>query len=517
MVSLLNKEGAEPTLALVNSSRSSMSSQVPEEIKRNVRAVLLSKVGGVPMGMFIKDYKSLVLAQLDYRGLGFQTLQAFFKSIPEIASYCFWPLSVGARKAQGKLPKDYHKKLQASQSSDSEESSFLDMELSALEPDHLGWYSLCCPIQRAPSLDKMELESLFGQAGSEVKTHLTQRWLFVRYKSKEECKKALNIFGEDYGLCVASKQKSTGSVIDEGTKNPQKSDKKPNGCGPKGYRDKGKNSGYMTDADDRKKPPKTESKLNGHSWKGSTQENGNKMSKKEKIASSTSLFVHGISDKEAFMKLIEPYKPVEIKFATYYRGWLGFLEMETAEEAKIVIADLHQKQLGDRYIIVDYDTEKENKKKKDANENITADKESSSSTNKKNIKSPQKPEFPDMPTLVPESSATCNPNYYMDCTVFVGNFPAKTTFVALQEVFSKYHVKDMIIGNTSALEGCTRAYLYLSTINDVIQCVEEMNNYVMGDCSLKVDVPYKNEKMRFVLKNRLQLRMLENHASKPHY
>ena len=62
-----------------------MSSQVPEEIKRNVRAVLLSKVGGVPMGMFIKDYKSLVLAQLDYRGLGFQTLQAFFKSIPEIA------------------------------------------------------------------------------------------------------------------------------------------------------------------------------------------------------------------------------------------------------------------------------------------------------------------------------------------------------------------------------------------------------------------------------------------------
>ena len=110
---------------------------------------------------------------------------------------------------------------------------------------------------------------------------LFHRWLFVRYKSKEECKKALNIFGEDYGLCVASKQKSTGSVIDEGTKNPQKSDKKPNGCGPKGYRDKGKNSGYMTDADDRKKPPKTESKLNGHSWKGSTQENGNKMSKKE--------------------------------------------------------------------------------------------------------------------------------------------------------------------------------------------------------------------------------------------
>ena len=62
-----------------------MSSPVPEEIKRNVRSVLLSKVGGVQMNMFLKDYKSLVLEQLDYRALGFQRLQEFFSSIPEIA------------------------------------------------------------------------------------------------------------------------------------------------------------------------------------------------------------------------------------------------------------------------------------------------------------------------------------------------------------------------------------------------------------------------------------------------
>ncbi|RUS89463.1 hypothetical protein EGW08_002760, partial [Elysia chlorotica] len=200
-------------------------------------------------------------------------------------------LPVGARKAQGKLPKDYHKKIKALHSSDSEESAVSDMELATLEPDVFGWFSLCCPIDKAPSVDKTELESIFIQAGSEIRIHQTARWIFVRYKSKDDCRKALSIFGEEYGLCVASnKKKSDDSVVDE---NPKKS-KKSNGYEPKIFRGS-KNSGYATDIDDRRRQKKTENKLNGHAPKSCTQENGNKKPKKEK--SLKSLFVHGITDK----------------------------------------------------------------------------------------------------------------------------------------------------------------------------------------------------------------------------
>ncbi|GFR96343.1 tudor domain-containing 7 protein [Elysia marginata] len=563
-----------------------MSNPVPEEIKRNVRAVLLSKVGGVHLNSFIKDYKSLVLEQFDYRGLGFETLQAFLKTIPEIArleksgsdirvfgvgdpnTY----LPVGARKAQGKLPKDYHKKLQA----DSEASSNPDMEQPVLEIDQFGWFSLCCPIEKAPSSDKDELESLFLQVGKTVKIHMSPRWLFVRYKSKEECLKALEVFGEDFGLRIPNKKPQSGSLLDESPKKKpdQKSGKKLNGFGlktgrdkgkdsgyitdaeskgPKTGRDKGKDSGYMTDAESRPHHQKSKNKLNGPLSKNNPQQNGIKKQKEED--SLTSLYVHGITDDDAFRKLIEPYNPCRTKLVAYGQGWIGFLEMRTAEDAKTAIADLNHKQLGDKYIIVDYNTPKEkksDKSKKDTNLTSTIEREDTQSLPKRNKKNSTTSEtsstpsdfsdmppleqipssgqnsnsqksyqkssklasasissdIPDLPPLVQEPSAVQSSNYYMDCTVFVGNFPANTTYVALQEKFSKYNVKDIIIGNTSVLEGCTRAFLYLSSINDVVQCVEEMNNSPMGGCHLKVDVPYKNEKMRFVLKKRLRLKML---------
>lgn len=58
---------------------------VPEEIKRNLRSVLLSQKGGVPLSMLIRDYKKLVGTNLNVRGLGFTDLPALLESVPDVA------------------------------------------------------------------------------------------------------------------------------------------------------------------------------------------------------------------------------------------------------------------------------------------------------------------------------------------------------------------------------------------------------------------------------------------------
>ena len=57
---------------------------VPDEIKKNVRAVLMSKKG-VPLNKFPQDYKNLLCEPLRFRDLGFSNLQSLMESIPDVA------------------------------------------------------------------------------------------------------------------------------------------------------------------------------------------------------------------------------------------------------------------------------------------------------------------------------------------------------------------------------------------------------------------------------------------------
>ncbi|GFO14593.1 tudor domain-containing protein 5 [Plakobranchus ocellatus] len=434
-------------------------------------------------------------------------------------------LPVGARKAQGRLPKNYHKNLQAAKENDSGASLESD-SMDSLEPDQAGWYSLCCPIEKVPSFDTMELENLFIQAGSPVKIHMTDRWLFVRYKERETVEKALEIFGNDFSLRPASKKSNKSTDLSgEDKKKGQKVEKKSSGPASKKYQKDVCKSASSRAVDENSKSQINGEKVNGYESNGVIQENG--IGKHQKVKDlSKSLFVNGICDKALFLKLIEPYKPLHTKFVAVSKDrsrfglWYGFVEMQTVEEAKKVITDLNRKQLGDKYIIVDYDTPKESKpdkSKKDSKGSVNEKTENQAKQNKANEKSSQKalpnPEFLDMPPLVHESAYVQNPDYYKDCTVFIGNFPANTTLFALQDAFSKYHIKDIIIAVNNFSEGCTKAFLYLSSIMDVIHCVEEMNGFTLQGYHLKVDVPYKNEKMRHVLKKRLQLKTQEESAS----
>ena len=60
-------------------------SAIPDIVKKNVRAVLLSKIGGVVAAQFLKDYKHLVQEKLNYVEYGFPDIESFIKAIPEYA------------------------------------------------------------------------------------------------------------------------------------------------------------------------------------------------------------------------------------------------------------------------------------------------------------------------------------------------------------------------------------------------------------------------------------------------
>lgn len=60
-------------------------SEVPKGIRREIRAVLLSKQGGVPLHTFLRDYQKLTDTRLDLREMGYSSIRAFIGAIPDTA------------------------------------------------------------------------------------------------------------------------------------------------------------------------------------------------------------------------------------------------------------------------------------------------------------------------------------------------------------------------------------------------------------------------------------------------
>lgn len=67
---------------------------VPDNVKRNVRAVLLSKVGGVLVSDLVKDYKSLLKEPLKFKDLGFGTIKEFVEAMPEVCRSVFFMVEI---------------------------------------------------------------------------------------------------------------------------------------------------------------------------------------------------------------------------------------------------------------------------------------------------------------------------------------------------------------------------------------------------------------------------------------
>lgn len=61
-----------------------MAERIPECEKRNVRAVLLSQIGGVLVSDFSKDYRKLLQSTLDIKQYGFRSMTDFVEAMPDV-------------------------------------------------------------------------------------------------------------------------------------------------------------------------------------------------------------------------------------------------------------------------------------------------------------------------------------------------------------------------------------------------------------------------------------------------
>ena len=62
-----------------------MSIVVPEDVKKEIRSILLSKIGGVRLGDFQKDFKRLIGHPLNLRALKLTNLSSLIEAIPDVA------------------------------------------------------------------------------------------------------------------------------------------------------------------------------------------------------------------------------------------------------------------------------------------------------------------------------------------------------------------------------------------------------------------------------------------------
>jgi hypothetical protein len=58
--------------------------EIPESVKVEIRSVLLSKVGGIRINLFPKEFRDLTHRELNYKQYGFTHLAEFFTSMPDV-------------------------------------------------------------------------------------------------------------------------------------------------------------------------------------------------------------------------------------------------------------------------------------------------------------------------------------------------------------------------------------------------------------------------------------------------
>ncbi|XP_063433919.1 uncharacterized protein LOC134715580 isoform X2 [Mytilus trossulus] len=210
---------------------------VPENIKRNVRAVLLSKVGGILVSDFSKDYKSLLKEQLNWRQIGFDNMNDLIKAMPEVVRLEFSDKDM-AYKMFGKVdPNSSYTPLAAKLAAESstegkadrrrnnfgntnKNSSFGNMNNSNangddkyghFQPNMRGHYTLCYPkFKENDDVSKEILEEKYGEFPGLFEVHMIPRMIFLRYTIKESAIKCLEKYESEKTLRIAEEKCAKG-------------------------------------------------------------------------------------------------------------------------------------------------------------------------------------------------------------------------------------------------------------------------------------------------------------------
>ncbi|KAK2157072.1 hypothetical protein LSH36_199g00004 [Paralvinella palmiformis] len=227
-----------------------MSRQVPEHLQKEIRAVLLSKIGGVQLSDLQKDYRQLLCHSLDYRSLGFKNLKQFLLSIPDAARIVLVtktntekvygvsnaPLSsmnYTERKACY-VPKEGEVLITSETTIDTNSSSAImaDHNKSLLREfvetnirsNQKNLWTVCFPLRE--NFTDEDVIKIFSSYGTVAEISFTTRYGFVRFMTKQGAVDAFVALKERLDIRLASEGRNKnvampGSVHDsyEGVKN----------------------------------------------------------------------------------------------------------------------------------------------------------------------------------------------------------------------------------------------------------------------------------------------------------
>ncbi|KAL8575400.1 hypothetical protein ACOMHN_000016 [Nucella lapillus] len=200
--------------------------EVPLPIKENLRSVLQTQMGGMFVENVCELYGRMINHHLPFRELGYNNLEAFLRSVPDVArleysvrerrmkvhgvaKFIFsmnvpsWqgpssstPFPNYQQQRQGKVMSDSHWNHEASAQGGGD-------GLHNIRPDSRGFYTLCFPAIKKPEEIVGTLEEMFGVAGIVVEVYESVRWIYVCYADLQSMQRAFKMFGH-LGMKVAT-------------------------------------------------------------------------------------------------------------------------------------------------------------------------------------------------------------------------------------------------------------------------------------------------------------------------
>ncbi|KAL3865760.1 hypothetical protein ACJMK2_043117 [Sinanodonta woodiana] len=199
--------------------------EISDNIKRNIRSVLLSKYDGkgILVGEFLQEYKKLLKEPLQFKSLGFETLQKFIEAMPDVirldySNECMGYkmfavqnpkayMSLSAKRAMGRNGEmNTSKQGRGRDGREEAEINGCD-DVPHFKRGRKGLFSVCFQNKPSNGLDTCEdVIAKFSEAGNVADVNIIQSFTFVRFKEEAEATKALKLFKNELNVKMANEK-----------------------------------------------------------------------------------------------------------------------------------------------------------------------------------------------------------------------------------------------------------------------------------------------------------------------
>ncbi|WAR00329.1 hypothetical protein MAR_024701 [Mya arenaria] len=191
---------------------------VANEVKENIRAVLLSKTdgSGILVSAFLRDYKTIIHKPLLYKDMGYTNLEAMIKDIPDVCrleysekdmAYKLYGISKPntfvssfVKKAEGSSTRGKQSKANLDDVKGERFTPSSDLS-EKWEPSTRGLFSLVFNCKKTHLDEEEEIVNKFSEVGTVAEVNILPAGLaFVRFRNEQEAKRAVELWGDEIGV-----------------------------------------------------------------------------------------------------------------------------------------------------------------------------------------------------------------------------------------------------------------------------------------------------------------------------